>query len=125
MRNALEAVLIAAATMIGASSASACSRSVVQPGSNTTDSLHVMKRGTSCSATFDLSSLQIHRISIVEGPRTGTVVIRGNNAYVYRAGNRPGPDEFTVEFDTTAFDWRSGQPTYRSTWRVKQPFMIE
>jgi hypothetical protein len=113
------------ATVSGAPSALACARSIIEPGSDTTDPVHTIKRGTSCSATFNFAQDKINGMRIVAGPRNGVVSIRGNNHYTYRAGSKAGADEFTVEFDTTRYDWYTGNPTWRKTWRVKQPFIVE
>jgi hypothetical protein len=119
------AAIAAVAFLSQTSTAFACSKSVIEPGSDTTDPVHVMKRGTSCSATFNFSQDRINSIRVVGGPKNGSVSVRGNNSYSFKAGTRPGPDEFTVEFDTTRYDWLTGNPTWRKTWRVKQPFIIE
>jgi hypothetical protein len=119
--------MIAATAILAFSAlpAEACGKSIVVPGNNTTDPVHTMRRGTSCTATFNFGGLQINRMSIVQAPKGGSVQLIGNNRYLYRSGGNPGRDEFIVEFDTTSFDWQTGNPTFRSKWQVRQPFVIE
>jgi hypothetical protein len=84
-----------------------------------------MKSGSSCSATFNLEGWQINSMRVSQQPRTGRVTLSAGNHYVYTAGKQAGPDEFTIEFDTTQFDWYSGRATNRTRWQVKQPFLIQ
>jgi hypothetical protein len=99
--------------------------SVVQPGMNLTEPSFRIGRGKNCSATYNLEGWQIHSMTVVERPKGGRVEVRGTNVFFYYAGAKPGPDVFVIEFDTTQFDFDSGQPTFRSKWRVRQPLVIE
>jgi hypothetical protein len=105
--------------------ATACSRSIVEPGNNTTDPVHTMKRGTSCAAYFDLEGWEIHSMRVVQQPRNGRISFQGRNRYVYTAGAKPGLDELVIELDTTQHDWFTGARQSRSRWQVKTPFRIE
>jgi hypothetical protein len=110
--------------VLSITAANACALSNVMPGLSGVDTPIKVKPGKGCNVSMDLEGWQIHRITIVEKPRLGTVKVRGNQGYIYRASSRAGDDRFVIEFETTGVDWQSGVALQRTTWRITRPVEI-
>jgi hypothetical protein len=123
-RNSAAAALALLGMVAATSAAHACSANTVQPGLSTTGSKIVVQPGKSCRIYLNLAGWEVHRISVAQQPRKGTVSIEGNKAYRYTAGRSGGEDSFVMEFDTTEYSWQSGAKLQRTVWRLSRPVEI-
>jgi hypothetical protein len=124
MRNTVLVAASAAFLLTTTTFAVACSSSIVQPGMSITDRPIIVQAGKSCTIGMNLSGWEVHRISIVEPPKRGSMSINGTRSYTYSANKGAGQDQFVIEVETTGVDWYSGVKLQRTTWRITRPVEI-
>jgi hypothetical protein len=125
MRPSSIATIAGTIATILASPAHACSFSNVNPGQSTTTSVVRLAVGKACNVSMDLEGWEIHRITVVERPRSGGIEVRGTRGYIYRTGKARGADKFVMEFETTGVDWFPGARQQRTIWRLTVPVEIQ